>query len=68
MTEVAQLKQTASRLSPSDRAELLDFLLAGLDETHHWVDDAEVIRRRDELNSGEVIALNLEEFRSACGR
>ena len=68
MSEVAQLKETASRLSVVERAELADFLLDGLDGTHHWVDDDEVMRRRQELDSGEINALTLEEFKLACGR
>lgn len=68
MSEVAQLKESAARLSVAERAELADFLLDGLDGTHHWVDDDEVMRRRQELDSGEVIALTLEEFKQACGR
>jgi hypothetical protein len=68
MSEVAQLKETASRLSVVERAELADFLLDGLDGTHHWVDHDEVMRRRQELDSGEINALTLEEFKQACGR
>jgi hypothetical protein len=68
MSEVAQLKETASRLSVVERAELADVLLDGLDGTHHWVDDDEVMRRRQELDSGEINALTLEEFKQACGR
>lgn len=41
---------------------------ATLDETHCWVDDEEVSRRRDELHSGQVKGLSLEEFKVACGR
>ena len=68
MTEVVQLKTAISLLSAPDRAELADFLLGGLEETHYWVDGEEVLRRRDELDSGAVKGLNLDEFRQACGR
>lgn len=44
------------------------FLLGTLDDTHHWVDDEEVLLRREELDSGEVKGLTLEEFKRACGR
>jgi hypothetical protein len=44
------------------------FLLNGLDNTHYWVDDEEVNRRSEEMESGEVQGLSLEEFRAACGR
>ena len=68
MTEVVQIKTAISLLSASDRAELAVFLLGSLEETHYWVDDDEVLRRRDELDSGSVRGLNLDEFRQACGR
>lgn len=68
MTEVAQLREAVSRLSNPDRAELAAFLLGSLEEAHYWVDDGEVLRRREELDSGEVRGLTLEEFREACGR
>ena len=68
MSEIAQLREAVSQLSPPDRAELAAFILGSLDEAHHWVDDEEVIRRRDELDSGEVKGLTLSEFREACGR
>jgi hypothetical protein len=68
MTEVAQLREAASHLSPPDRAELAVFLLGTLEDTHHWVEDDEVIRRREELESGELKGLTLEEFKRACGR
>ena len=68
MTKAMQLRQAATELSPSDRAELAVFLLDSIDNTHHWVEDDEVIKRRDELNSGEVLGLSREEFNRQCGR
>lgn len=68
MTKVAQLREAASDLSGADRAELAAFLLGTLDEAHHWVDDEEVLRRREELDSGAVRGLTLAEFKAACGR
>ena len=68
MTEVTQIREAASRLSTPDKAELAVFLLGSLDDTHYWVDDEEVMRRREELDSGEVKGLSPKEFREACGR
>jgi hypothetical protein len=68
MTKVAQLREAAADLSGPDRAELAAFLLGTLDDAHHWVDDEEVLRRREELDSGKVRGLTLEEFKAACGR
>ena len=67
-TEVAQLREAASHLSEADRAELAVFLLDSLDGAPHWVDDEEVVRRSEELDSGEVQPLTLAEFKAACGR
>lgn len=68
MIQVAELCEVVCHLSAPDRAELAVFLLGTLDETHYWVDDEEVSRRRDELTSGQVKGLSLEEFKTACGR
>lgn len=68
MTELARLQQEVAVLPVADRAELASFLLDSLNQGHHWVDDAEVKRRRDELESGAVKGLDLAEFRAACGR
>lgn len=68
MTKVGELREAVSTLSISDRAELVAFLIAGLEDTHHWVEDDEVLRRREELDSGEVKGLTLEGFKQACGR
>ncbi|CAN5686561.1 hypothetical protein BH11VER1_BH11VER1_33490 [soil metagenome] len=68
MTQVTQLRAAATELSPADRAELAEFLLSTLDETHHWVDDVEVMKRRDELDSGAARGLSRSEFNQQCGR
>ena len=68
MTEVAQIREAASRLSAPDKAELAVFLLGSLDDTHYWVDDEELMKRGEELDSGEVKGLSPQEFREACGR
>lgn len=68
MTQVAELREVVCGLSAPDRAELAAFLLGTLDETHYWVDDEEVGRRREELDSGVVKGLSLQEFKEACGR
>ena len=68
MSDVLQLREAVSHLSAPDRAELAAFLLGSLEETHHWVDDEEVLRRRQELESGAVRGLTWSEFKKACGR
>lgn len=68
MSQIAQLREAASQLSSPERAELAAFLLGGLDEPGHRVEDEEVMRRRDELESGVIKGLTLAEFRKECGR
>lgn len=68
MTQVAELCKVASHLSAPDRAELAAFLLGSLEETHYWVEDEAVERRRAELDCGQVKGLTLNEFKAACGR
>ena len=68
VTKVAQIREAASRLSAPDKAELAVFLLGSLEDTHYWVDDEEVMKRREELDSGEVKGLSPAAFREACGR
>ena len=68
MTQVSEIRNAAKELAPSDRAELAVFLLGSLENTHHWVEDDEVMRRRDELDSGEVEGISREEFNRQCGR
>ncbi len=68
METVADLRESASRLTSPERAELAVFLLSSLEDTYHWVDDAEVERRARELESGEVRGHSREEFLRAVGR
>ena len=68
MIEVSEIRNAASQLDTSARAELAVFLLGSLEGTHHWVDDDEAIRRRDELDSGAVEGISREEFNRRCGR
>lgn len=67
MSQILELREAAIRLSSPERAELAAFLLGTLDEIHHWVDDEEVARRSEELDSGVVRGMSREEFNRACG-
>jgi hypothetical protein len=64
----AQIRESVVSLSKPERAELAVLLLGSLEDTHHWVDDEEVMRRCDELDSGEVVGVSKDEFRKLCGR
>ena len=68
MTKIAEIRTQAAELPREDRAELAAFLLGGLNDTHHWVDVEEVIRRSEELDSGVEKGLTQEEFMKACVR
>lgn len=68
MTQVAELREVVCHFSAHERAELAALVLGTLDETHYWVEDGEVERRREELDSGLVKGLSLQEFKKACGR
>lgn len=67
MSQISDLRRAATALSTPERAELAAFLLGTLDEVYHWVDDEEVIRRSEELDSGEVRGMSRDEFNRACG-
>lgn len=67
MSQILELRKAAGALSTQERAELAAFLLGSLDEVHHWVDDDEVARRSEELDSGKVRGVTREEFNRACG-
>jgi hypothetical protein len=62
-----EVQKAATELSTPERAELAAFLLGTLDEAHHWVEDEEVSRRSEELDSGAVSGMSREEFNRACG-
>jgi len=68
MSSVSEILEHASRLDLGERAELISSLLEDLDPLPHQVSDADALRRRDELVSGEVSGLSEEEFWQACGR
>lgn len=68
MTKVAEIQDAVASLSSRDRAKIATFILEGLDEVHHWVEDEEVLRRAAEFDSGEEKGLTHDEFLKACGR
>jgi putative addiction module component (TIGR02574 family) len=65
--ESFKLLKRASTLSPSERSKLACSLIGSLDETEDesvqaaW--DAEILRRMEDLNSGKVKPVSLEEAR-----
>lgn len=67
MAQIADVRQAAAELSTPERAELAAYLIDTLDSGYHWVEDAEVARRSEELDSGAVKPFTREEFNRACG-
>ena len=67
MSGIMEIQKAAGGLSTLERAELAAFLLGTLDEVHHWVDNQEVTRRSEELDSGALRGMSREEFNRACG-
>ena len=65
--EASELLKKALDLPPAERAELAGSLIESLDEAEEesvqtaW--DAEIIRRMEDLNSGKVKPVSLEEVR-----
>jgi hypothetical protein len=68
MSQVTALLKEASKLDLTDRAELVSSLLEDLDPRPHYVSDEEVMERLEELKSGKVQGLSVEEFWKASGR
>lgn len=64
----AQIRESVVSLSEPEKAELAVLLLGSLNDTHYWVDDAEVDQRTAEMDSGAVVGVSKEEFRRLCGR
>ena len=68
MSTFTDIRESVVSLSKPERAELAVLLLGSLDDTHYWVDDAEVEKRTAEMDSGAIVGVTKEVFRSLCGR
>lgn len=66
MKQVTALLKEASKLDLPDRAELVSSLLEDLDPEPHCVSDEEALERLEELKSGKVKGLTVEEFWKDC--
>ncbi len=67
MSQVADLRKAVTQLPVHERAALAEFLLDNLETAPLWVDDDEVERRSQELESGAVKGLTRDEFTRLCG-
>ena len=64
---VAEIQKEVASLPEKERAELAAFILDTLEGECHEVADADALRRRDELLSGQVTGMNRAEFATECG-
>lgn len=62
MTTLAEVQQGADRLSHEDRTGLLAHLIHTLPNAPSGADDAEVLRRENEMDSGQVEPISHDEF------
>ena len=68
MVTLSEIQKQADELSSEDRAGLLSYLIERLPGAPLGPDDAEVARRFEELESGEVTGLSYEEFLEQVAR
>ena len=68
MVTLSEIQRQADELSPEDREGLLSYLIQRLDGGPQGIDDAEVLRREEEMNSGQVEALSQDDFLQQVGR
>jgi len=65
---VTEIRESVVGLAKPERADVAVLLRGDLEDTHYWVDDEEVVQRSAEMDSGAVVGLTREEFRTLCGR
>ena len=68
MGTVTEIRESVVGLAKPERADVAVLLRGDLEDTHYWVDDEEVVQRSAEMDSGAVVGLTREEFRTLCGR
>jgi hypothetical protein len=68
MVQLTALQKQTDELSREDRESLLAYLIHNLAGVPEGADDAEVLRREMEMESGTVAALSHEEFLRQVGR
>jgi len=68
MPTFTEVQEAADQLSSAEQFELITHLLARMPDAPLGPDDAEVLRRDAEMESGEVKILTHEEFLAAVGR
>ncbi|MGL4401548.1 MAG: hypothetical protein ACRCXD_16925 [Luteolibacter sp.] len=68
MVKLADVQKQVVELSSEEKEGLLAFLIHELPGPFSGTDDEEVLRREEEMDSGAVAAISLEEFLKRVGR
>ena len=68
MATLTEVQWQADQLSPEDKEGLISYLLHGLPGVPSGIDDAEVCRREQEMDRGEIGTLSHDEFLQQVGR
>jgi len=68
MVSLLDVQKQADALSFEEKEGLLAYLIQALPAPSKWADDAEVLRREEEMDSGAVELISHEEFLKQVGR
>ncbi len=68
MATLFEIQKEAGGLSLEEKAGLIAHLLKSFPDPPSGPDDAEVVRRGEEMDSGEVIPIAHEQFLAELGR
>ena len=68
MVSLLNIQKQADDLSLEEKEGLLVYLIQSLPTPTTWTDDAEVLRREEEMDSGAVQPISHAEFLKQVGR
>ncbi|MFK7909134.1 MAG: hypothetical protein AB8F34_00885 [Akkermansiaceae bacterium] len=68
MVKLLEVQKQAAELSSEDKEGLLAYLIHELPDPVRGADDAEVLRREEEMDSGAIQPISHEEFLNQVGR
>lgn len=68
MVSLLNIQKQADELSFEEKEGLLAYLIQALPAPASWTDDAEVLRREEEMDSGAVQPISHAEFLKQVGR
>ena len=68
MSTLLEIQKKTAELSPEEKQRLLAYLIQELPSSPNGPDDAEVLRREEEMDSGRVLPISHAEFLNQVGR